>query len=277
MSEQTTLQGSVEFAGIGLHSGTASAVRIQPAEANHGLVFLCKGVRIPALAEYVTETARGTTLGEKGVWIKTVEHCLSTLRGFGVDNALIEVEGEELPALDGAAYEYSRVIEKIGVQDIKGSQKLRWMYEGEPLDWKEGRSRFRLMPSARFQAKATLDYPNTLITDQSAEFQKGDSYQEEISKARTFCMEEEIVQLRTAGLAKGGSLDNAIVLGKTGVKAQGGLRYPNEFARHKLLDLIGDLALIGSGEFYFRVEAVAPGHKANTAFARFLRGKLIPK
>lgn len=271
MANQTTLKESAILEGTGLHTGKPCRARLKKAPKDSGIFFTAQGKRISAGLNEITDTKRGTTLGHNGIQVRTVEHCLSSLRGLGVDNAEIEVDGGELPSLDGSAAGYAQAIEKAGIAEIAGSVRPRWTFDrAQSWTWRQGRTQFRVSASPEFRLKVTLAYPGTVIDQQSAEYAAGESYVERVSRARTFCLEEEIVALQASGLALGGSLDNAVVVGKTKLQAKDGLRYPDELARHKLLDLLGDLSLIGLGEFVFSVEAVAPGHTANAAFAKEL-------
>lgn len=277
--QQTTLAQAAKINGIGLHTGTQSTLTMKPARADEGIYFVKNGVSVPALAEYVTETNRGVTLSRNGQDCRTVEHLLSALKGLQVDNALLELEGEEVPALDGSAIGFVHALQKAGVTEIPGSACAVWRYEEKKsFLFQHRQSNYRLLKSPHLSLDVSLSFPNTAIGVQETSFiLNGDeNYAAEIAQARTFCLEEEIEALRQAGLALGGSLENAIVVGKTTIQSNRPLIYKDEFARHKLLDLLGDLSLLGSGIFLFNVAAFAPGHGSNFEFVKQLR-KILRK
>ncbi|MBI2070018.1 MAG: UDP-3-O-[3-hydroxymyristoyl] N-acetylglucosamine deacetylase [Elusimicrobia bacterium] len=274
-AKQATLKDSVAVSGVGLHSGTKTTVELSPAPADTGIVFKSKGVSIPALVEHVIGTRRGTTLGVGDVAVHTVEHLLSAFRGLGVDNAFVDVDGEEIPAMDGSAWAYIEAIGKAGVKIQENAVRPILEYaRKESFVATIGLSSYKVLPWDAFKVSVSISFPGTLIGVQELEHCANGSYPSEIGRARTFCLESEVDELRRAGLAKGGSLDNTIVVGSQAVKVNEPLRYKDEFVRHKILDFFGDISLIGPGEYRFSCFAMAPSHKSNTEFIRRLREHL---
>lgn len=272
---QRTLARSLQFSGLGLHGGAGATVIFKPAPENSGIVFKLGDVIIPAKHEYVVETKRGTTIGRDGRSVRTIEHALSALRGMGVDNAIIEVDGEEMPALDGSAWPYAEAIEKGGIVELPGSARLSWKLQpGEPFVFTTGLSSYKILPCDQWTLSASISFPNTPIGVQDLGFTANGSYAQEISRARTFCLESDVEKLRASGLAQGGSLANTIVVGTDRIQCEEPLRYKDEFVRHKILDLMGDLSLLGPGDYYFHVIAFAPSHTANWKLTQELSKRL---
>ena len=261
---------SVAFYGVGLHSGADAAVRFLPAPSESGLIFRDKqsGQEIAALAANVTDTSRCTRLSAGGREIQTVEHVLSALSGLGVDDAVIEIEGGELPAADGSAASFVSLIQEAGLREQPAGW-IRPLILTQPVILSEGASTLVALPSDNFRAAVVLEYPqHSYLGTQAAVFDSahGD-FATEIAPARTFGFLSEIQALQARGLGLGASRDNAVVLGEEGYETP--LRFSNELARHKLLDLIGDLALLGR-PLSAQVIAVRPSHALNTRLARVL-------
>lgn len=258
------------FQGVGLHSGADASVRFLPALEGSGLVFRDRatGQEIAARAANVTDTSRCTRLSENGIEIQTVEHVLSALAGLGVEDACIECEGGELPIGDGSAAPFTALLREAGLRE-KQSDENRTLTLAQPVSISEGNSLLVALPSDRFKATVVLDYPqHPYLGTTAALFDAAsDSYEAEIAPARTFGFLSEIAFLHANGLGLGASRGNAVVLGETGYETP--LRFPNELARHKLLDLIGDLALVGR-TLRVQVLAVKPSHTLNTRLARLL-------
>ncbi|MBI4064511.1 MAG: UDP-3-O-[3-hydroxymyristoyl] N-acetylglucosamine deacetylase [Elusimicrobia bacterium] len=273
---QTTLKNPIKISGTGLHTGGQSSIQLKPAPAGAGIVFSSKEVLIPALTENVVDTKRSTTLGKNGVQIKTVEHLLSACRGLGVDNVSVDVEGaDELPAFDGSSWPYVQALRQAGIIQISGQPKPVLEYQSkESFVFKSGLSSYKVLPGSKLTLGVSISFPKTPIGIQDYEYELSDSYAEEISKARTFCLESEVEALHQAGLAKGGNLSNTIVVGAQSFQCDEPLRYPNEFARHKILDLLGDLSLMGPGTYRFHALVFAPSHTNNWRFAQELRKRL---
>jgi len=260
---------SAVYSGVGLHSGAGASVRLLPAAANAGLIFrdVQTGQEIPARAENVSDTSRCTRLAHTGIEVQTVEHILSALVGLGVDDAIIELSGGEVPAADGSAAPYVRMIQSAGLKPQGIS--VSTLVLQEMICVREGASYIIVSPAPCFQATIVLDYPrHSYIGTQAAVFESAlDDYESMVAPARTFGFLSEIEALRARGLGLGATRDNAVVLGEEDYETP--LRFPNELSRHKLLDLIGDLALIGR-PLQASVVAVKPGHALNTRLAVLL-------
>ena len=263
---QATLRDSIEFAGNGLHTGEAARVRIYPARANAGLSFrLNDAVTFPARGEYVVDTRRATVLGSEGHTVSTVEHLLSALVGMGVDNALIAVDGPEIPVMDGSAKVFADGILAVGTATL--TEPRQRFIVTEPLVFRDGDKTLVLTPSATFRVRMMVDYPAP-IGSQFVDVEIDPaSYAAEVAPARTFGFLHEVEALIRRGLAQGGTLDNAVVFGPDGPLAP--LRMNDEPARHKILDLIGDFALLGA---YPQCEVIAikSGHKLHCTAVREL-------
>lgn len=265
---------SVVLSGVGLHSGADASVRLLPAPSGTGLVFRRRadGQEIPALAANVGDTSRCTRLKSSGFEVQTVEHVLSALAGLGVADAVIEVDGPEVPAMDGSAEPFAAAILAVGTQaQAEPVQPLRLT---EPVFVSENGCTLAVLPSPYFSASVVLDYPrHSYLGTQAAVFDgRSGDYAAQIAPARTFGFLSEIEALRARGLGLGASFDNAVVLGETHYETP--LRFVNELARHKLLDLIGDLALIGR-PLCAEILAVKPGHTLNVRLAQMLTKQLL--
>jgi len=271
-----TLAGPTEkLDGIGLHSGIATWVRILPAAPETGLVFVDSrvsegrpsdfgtGQEVPALAANVFDTTRCTQLRCGDKIVQTVEHVLSALAGLGVDDARLEIDGVELPAADGSALPFVELIQSVGIVEHGG--EIDPFVVTDPIELSDGRGGLvRLEPASEPSYSVTLEYPkHSYIGTQSASG-AATSYATEIAPARTFGFLTEIDYLRSHGLALGASYDNALVLGEEGYANE--RRFDNEMARHKILDMIGDLALFGR-PIIASITAVKPGHQLNTQMA----------
>jgi len=267
---QHTISRPVEFSGVGLHTGVSTSARILPAPPGTGIVFrrIDVGVEIPATVGNVVETAFATVLSCEGAKLSTVEHFLSALYGMEIDNAFVEVSAPELPILDGSALEIARAIDSAGASPQAARRRFLRVFENDRI--RHNGSLITLSPSADLEILVTVDFPGTAIGRQWAKFTLSPgSFLREIAPSRTFVLREQIEALRAAGLARGGSLDNAIVVDGSTVHNTEGLRFPDEFARHKLLDLLGDISLLGRplrGAFV----AVRPGHTVNHALTEYL-------
>ena len=244
MDYQATLKRSIEFSGVGLHSGKTATVRIHPAEVDTGIVFTKNNITIPALSSSVVDSQLSTTLGKNKITIATVEHLISALWGMQVDNVKIEVIGSEIPILDGSSYLFVKAIRKAGlkVQD----KPRRHFVITKPVSVIEGDRYGYLLPHRTPKISCSVEFNHPLIKKQMLEMAFTPvEYMQKISKAKTFGFLKDFDQLKKLGLIAGGSLENAIVLDETKVLNPEGLRYKDEFVRHKILDLIGDIALMG--------------------------------
>jgi len=263
MIPQRTLNHSIRCSGIGLHSGKKIQLVLHPANEDSGITFSRSDldITIPAKAENVTDTRLCTTIGQGEANISTVEHLLSALAGLGIDNAHIEVSGPEVPVMDGSSAPFVFLIQCAGIQEQKKAKKV--MRVLKKVEVKEGDKRCSLHPSTGFKISYLLDYDHPLLRQRkvSIDFSR-QAYTREVSRARTFGFLHEIESLQKAGLALGGSLENAIVLDQYRVMNETGLRYDDECVRHKILDTLGDLSLAGLpivGAF----EGERTGHEMN--------------
>lgn len=266
MSYQKSLRSTVGCAGIGLHSGKRITLTLRPARSDTGIVFIRKdlgGVEIPAVQANVVDTLLATTLGRGGVCVSTVEHLLAALRGLGIDNALVEVDGEEVPIMDGSAAPFVVLIRAAGVRSQRGRQ--RHMVIRRTVQVKDGDKLAELRPSDDFRLSYTIDFEHPFIGTQFIDYRHSASaFEKDLSRARTFGFLEEFETLQEKGLARGGSLDNAVVVGEDTILNHEGLRYEDEFVRHKVLDAIGDLSLVGcpiQGHFLARKAGHALNHR----------------
>ncbi len=244
---QKTLAQPLNFSGIGLHSGRRVEVTLYPAAANQGLRFVRTDLpdrpQIRAHYSRVVDTTRATSLGENGTTLATVEHLLAALGGLGVDNALIEVEGPELPIMDGSAAPFARLIAAAGLRALNWPRA--YLMVRETVELRQGDQWMRVRPGVP-RITYTIDFDHPLIRRQQYTVPlRPESFQSEIASARTFGFLEEVQYLQSRGLALGGSLDNAVVLDNQHVLNPGGLRFPEECVRHKILDAVGDLTLLG--------------------------------
>lgn len=273
---QATLKTEISLEGIGLHTGNPSRLTFRPAPANTGIRFfrsdLPDSPMVPARLEFVVATVRGTNLGLGEAKIHTVEHVLSACTGAGIDNVDILVSANEPPIMDGSALPFLKAILKAGIEHYPNAPK-RWLHLPGEVEYQDGNAKYRAFPSEHFEIKATLVHDHPLMPEMSLTLRiDQETYLSELAPARTFCFEHEVEFLKSQGLAQGGSLENAIVIGKDRYHTnEGGLRFPDEFVRHKMLDLIGDLTLIGRPLFKMRIEAERLGHAHNIAFAKRLK------
>ncbi|HEX8144913.1 MAG TPA: UDP-3-O-acyl-N-acetylglucosamine deacetylase [Pyrinomonadaceae bacterium] len=266
MIKQTTLASPAETSGSGLHTAVTVHLRLLPAPPDTGYVFVrtdLGGFEIPATVESVAHCSYATTLMRTGVMLSTVEHLLAALRGAGLDNAYIEVDNLELPIMDGSSEAFTEMIERAGL--VKQPLARRALLVRETVAVEQGNRRIRIEPNEAFEIDCMIDFKHPLIGTQHLSFEMTDgAFGREISPARTFGFTEEIEALRRANLIRGGSLDNAIVLTPEGMLNQTRLRFPDEFVRHKILDIVGDLALLGM-PILGRVHAERSGHILHAA------------
>ncbi len=273
---QKTLRKAIEVSGIGIFTGEEVRVKICPSSVDTGIVFQRMDLEgmpiIPAKLEFVQDSSRCTRLGVKGASIVMVEHLLSALYAYGIDNARIEVVGPEIPGCDGSAKLFADLIEKTGCE-IQERPQMRRVVE-EPIFWSSGNMHLVALPCPEFKLSYTLHYPNSpYIKSQYYSFCLSSSrYRDEIAPCRTFSLYEEILPLLEKGLLKGGALENAVLIQGDKVLNPEGTRFPDEMVRHKILDLIGDLSLLGS-RLSAHVIAICSGHAANAAFAKVLSEK----
>ena len=296
--KQRTLQNSFTLSGTGLHTGLDTVVTFNPAPVDHGIkikrVDLEDQPVIDALAEYVVNTQRGTVLGKGEITVSTIEHGFAALYALGVDNCLIEVNSSEFPILDGSAADYVKAIREVGTEEQEKDKDFYVVRNKIEVTDPETGSKLTLLPDDAFSINSFIEFDSQYIPNQSASMDTMTDFETEIAPARTFVFVREIQQLRHAGLIKGGNLDNAIVIyerklsqkelddiadelkvphhsaDELGYLNHRKLAFPNEPARHKLLDIIGDMALIGK-PIKGRLIATRPGHKINNKLARLIR------
>jgi UDP-3-O-[3-hydroxymyristoyl] N-acetylglucosamine deacetylase len=265
LSKQTTIGESFSTSGAGLHSNSPVKVTVKPAPAYTGYVFRridLNDFEIPATPEHVAHVSYATTLMRSGVMISTVEHLLSALSGCGVDNAMIEVDSLEVPILDGSSRRWVELIRRAGIVELEAPRGyLRVL---KRVEVSEKNRRMSIEPAEEFRITCEIDFPHPLIGLQRYEvaFING-NYISEVAPARTFGFVEELEMLQQNGLARGGSLENAIALTRDGVLNPEPLRFKDEFVRHKILDIIGDLALCGM-PILGHVRASRSGHGLHT-------------
>lgn len=266
MEYQYTIAKPVEVSGIGLHSAVSVQMRLLPAPANKGIVFRrtdLDNFEIPASWKYIARVSYATSLMRRGVLISTTEHILSALVGSGIDNLIIEINSLELPILDGSCNPFIELLKKVG----KRRQRATRMYlrVRRSLEVVEGSKRIAIFPHDGFQIRSSVEFRHPMVGRQVMEVDLTEAtFTREIAPARTFGFLDEIPQLKNMGLVRGGSLENAVVFTRDSVVNAEGLRFPDECCRHKILDLIGDLALIGY-PLRARVVAERAGHAMHTA------------
>lgn len=299
--KQATLQQSITIEGKGLHTGVASSLTIHPAAENHGIKFRRIDLEgqplITADAKQVVSTQRCTTLGKGNATVSTVEHLMAALKGCGVSNALIDIDAAEVPILDGSAAPFVEPIQQVGVQEQEAEQK--YLDITEPIYWQdeETGASYTILPAEKFELTTLIDFESSVIGKQYAQLDALEDFAQEIAPSRTFVFLHELTALVDAGLVKGGELDNALVfvehvpqneeltalaeklqleqeikVEQTGILNTTALRFANEAARHKLLDVVGDLALTGL-DLRLKIIASKPGHAANTRLAKELLSK----
>jgi UDP-3-O-[3-hydroxymyristoyl] N-acetylglucosamine deacetylase len=269
-SPRATVAHPGETRGVGVHTGKECVVRILPADPETGLVFRREGTSIPADIDAVSSTSRRTALGRNNKSVDTVEHLLAALFGAEIHDAIIDVDGPELPIGDGSAVHFSDLIGSLG--RLESGEKIETVTGTEAFEITDGDSVYRYAPSEEFTVEVEIHWDHPLIGHQRFRFGPGQSFREDLSGARTFILERDVETLRANGLLLGGTLDSGIVLTDTGL-AQGALRWPDEFVRHKTLDLLGDLTLLGY-PVLGDVRAIRPSHRGNVSFARAFRERL---
>jgi len=298
--KQNTLKTTITFSGKGLHTGVAANMTVRPADPDSGIVFrrtdLDGAPDIPATSDYVTDTSRGTTIENGAAKVCTIEHIMSALWSLGVDNALVEVDAPEVPIMDGSAREYAQAITEAGLTEQDAPRRYYEIREKTVFDYPDKGSSMVFYPDEDFSVAVHVDYDSDVVGNQYATFAEGDDYASQIAPCRTFVFLHELEPLLAANLIKGGDLDNAIVVAghdtrreeierlaavfdKHDISVRNGyinnlqLRFNNEIARHKLLDVLGDLALFGM-RIKGRVVATRPGHGVNSETVRGLRKTL---
>lgn len=267
---QQTLREQIRFEGVGIHTGAPSHVEISPAQPGSGLVFVLDGgVRVPAVAENVIETARATVIGKDGKSVSTVEHLLAALFGMGIDNAAIGVSGPEIPVVDGSAKAFADRISQTGVVPQKEIRQR--LIVTSPQFFRDADRTIIVLPAARFHVRFVADFAPPIGTQYFDGEITPRLFQEEIAGARTFGYLHEVESLLKRGLAQGGTMENAVIFTPDGPMQP--LRWPDEVVRHKVLDLIGDFSLLGA---YPQCEIIAikSGHRLHCLATSELRKQL---
>ncbi len=262
---QKTLKSTKTISGIGLHSGARISLKLRPATADTGIVFHRtdgeRTVAIRAIAENVIDTKMATVIGHDGLSVSTIEHFMAALAACGIDNLHVDIDGPEVPVLDGSAAPFIREIQQAGTKTLAASRKF--IAIRKPLEIIEGEKRISIIPSRFFRITFDIafDHPAISIQQYSMKFST-ESFCKEIAPARTFGFLQEVEELKANGLARGGSLENAVVIDKNGVMNPEGLRFHDEFVRHKILDSFGDFSLIGHS-LLGHIRAFKAGHDLN--------------
>ena len=274
--KQKTIKNDISFSGIGLHSGKKSQVVIKPSEANSGIKFLRsdvsdtrKNTLIMALWHNVSSTTLSTTISNGDVSVSTIEHLMSALSGMHIDNALILIDGPEVPIMDGSSKPFVELFEKAGL--IKQDEYRKILKVIKEVEVSNGDSFVKIFPSDYFSIDFEIVFDSHLINSQSCQLQLiNGNYKSDVASARTFGFEKDVQKLREKGYALGGSLENAVVVGDNNILNKGGLRFKDEFVRHKILDSIGDLYLSG-----YPVQGYFSGKKSGHYLNNQLLNKLL--
>ncbi len=271
---QHTLQGPAIFAGVGVHTGAYTRVAVRPAPTNSGIVFVRTDVtdrdnRVPATGEAVTKTQLGTVIeNAAGVSVSTIEHLMAALVMLGVDNAVVELDGPEMPIMDGSSLPFVQILDRAGRRQ---QDALRAYIEIlEPIEFVDGDKRASLTPSDQFEVAFEIRFTSAAIGRQAVDLAMDErAFRDELADCRTFGFLHEVEYLRSIGLARGGSMENAVVIEGDRILNPEGLRRPDEFVRHKALDAIGDLYVLGA-PILGRFEGVLAGHSLNNQLVRAL-------
>ncbi|MFC1880148.1 UDP-3-O-acyl-N-acetylglucosamine deacetylase [Thermodesulfobacteriota bacterium] len=265
---QRTLAKAVSCSGIGLHSGKTVHLTMKPAAVNHGIKFVRKDLpdnpSIPARFNCVVDTSLATVIGSDGVIVSTVEHLMACLAGLSIDNVIVELDSYEVPVMDGSAGPFTRMILEAGIRELEAPR--HFFILKEPIELEQDGKFVGAYPDDSFKITCHIEFEHPLIRSQSYTIEVVDHvFEREISRARTFGFLHEVEYMKRYGLARGGSLDNAVVIDENKVLNDEGLRYQDEFVRHKLLDCIGDFSLIGM-PILAHIVTRKSGHAFNHAF-----------
>ena len=272
--QQQTLAKPVSFSGIGLHSGNKVSMTLLPAPAGTGIIFrrvdLESRFEVPAQVKYVTDTSRSTTIAKGKVKVQTIEHVLASLAGFGITNTIIEVDANEPPIADGSSRRFCRMIDEAGIETQR--EEVHPITITDSIEYTNGETVMSALPYDGFKISCTSSDKASRFTQFFSLDLTVESWEKEIAHARTFCFYEEIEFLIKNGLIRGGSLENAIVIREDAVLTTEPMRYREEFVRHKILDIIGDLSLVGV-PLRCHIVAIKPGHDANCELAKLILQK----
>lgn len=272
MSKQKTIGKPVSFSGIGLHTGSLTTVTFKPAPENSGITFFRVDIKdsppIPANIDYVVDVSRGTTIGIGEAKVHTVEHALAAMVGLGIDNLNIELDAEEIPNGDGSSLPVMSTLQKAGI--VEQDAEKQYITVDRPIYYRQGDVTLSILPSDELRVSMTIAYDHVAIGTQYASYTiTEDTFAREIAPARTFCFLREVKMLQEKGLIRGGSLESAVVIGDDTI-LNDELRFPDEFVRHKILDLIGDMYLLGR-PVKGHVVGVKGGHEKNVLFSKQIR------
>lgn len=272
MEKQQTIAEEVSFSGIGLHTGSLTTVRFKPAPPGSGVTF--RRVDLPgtpsirADIDHVVDVSRGTTIGANGAKVHTVEHVLAAAIGLGIDNLAIELDANEIPNGDGSALPFMTVLKQAGI--VEQDAQRKYIVIDRPVYYRQDDVTLSVLPADELRITMTISYDHVAIGTQYASFTiTPDTFEKEIAPARTFCFLREVKMLQEQGLIKGGSLDSAVVIGDESI-LNDDLRFPDEFVRHKLLDLLGDMYLLGR-RIKGHVIGVKCGHQKNVMFSKQIK------
>lgn len=269
---QRTLNKTTTISGIGLHSGARINLTMRPASANTGIIFhrtdTDQIVDIKACSDNVVDTRLATVIGSRGLTVSTIEHLMAALAAYGIDNLHIDIDGPEVPVLDGSAAPFIREIQQAGIRTLERCRKF--IAIRKPLEIIEGEKRISIIPSRFFRISFDIafDHPAISVQNFSMKFNT-ETFCKDIAEARTFGFLQEVEYLKANGLARGGSLENAVVIDDNGVMNPEGLRFSNEFVRHKILDAFGDFSLLGA-PLLGHIRAFKAGHDLNAKMVRMI-------
>jgi UDP-3-O-[3-hydroxymyristoyl] N-acetylglucosamine deacetylase len=276
MRFQQTIRKPVTCSGVGLHTGCLVSVTLAPAPLDTGLVFIRKDVsgspKIPVSIEHIRPALLSTTVGVDGAQVQTIEHLLAAASGLGIDNLFVELDAPELPALDGSAQSFVRLMLEAGI--VSQDRRRSYLKVVRPIEVIDGDKRIAIRPASKSSVTYTIDYAHPLIGRQTYDYDwSRDAFVEDIAPARTFGFLREVEALWEAGLGLGGSLQNTLILSEEGILNEDGLRFADEFVRHKILDLMGDMMLLGL-PIIGEIEAVRSGHALHARLvARILESR----
>jgi len=261
----------VATSGVGLHTAVQCNLRLVPATADTGIVFRrtdLDNFEVEAQGRNVAKVSYATSLMKRGVWLSTTEHLLAALYSCGVDNVYIEMDALEVPILDGSAQPFIEMLAQAGMRKLR--KRRKYLRVLKPVEYSDSGRKIGIYPADEFRVRCFVDFPHPKVGQQEVELKVNrETFTHLLARARTFCFLDDVEKLRAVGLIRGGSLENAIVLNKDGIM-NGELRYPDEFGRHKALDLIGDLALVGRP-----LKGLVVAHKAGHALHTALVQKLL--
>ncbi len=276
MAKQRTIAETVSFSGIGLHTGNLTTVTFSPAEAGQGVTFYRTDLpgkpAIKADIDHVIDVSRGTTIAVNEAKVHTVEHVLAALAGLDIDNVNVEVDANEVPVADGSAMPFLITLKKAGI--VEQDAEREYITITEPIYYKSGDVALSVLPSDELRLTVTINYDHKAVGTQYASYAiTPETFEKEIAAARTFCFLREVKMLQEQGLIKGGSLENAVVIGDEGI-LNDELRFPNEFVRHKILDLLGDMYLLGR-PIKGHVIGVKTGHEMHVKFSEKIKEAVL--